>query len=80
MRTYLLIPFALSIVFAACGTSGGDDGDDGSNPPPSYSNHVKLECDNQVLVDRTFTSKAECDSYAASHEFTCHTIKLPISC
>jgi len=79
MRNHSLLCLAFAML-VGCTTSGGDDGGDDGSTPPTYSNHVMLKCDDQVLIDRTFTSKSECESFASSHEYTCHTIKLPISC
>lgn len=56
--------------------SSGSDTNGGS----SYSNRVKLECNGDVMVDRVFTDRAACQSFASSNEFYCGSIRLPISC
>ena len=46
----------------------------------TYSNHVKLECNGSVLIDRTFTSRTDCEDYRANNSFTCGGVKLTFSC
>lgn len=46
----------------------------------TYSNHVKLECHGNVLVDRTFTSREECEDFRDNNSFSCGGIDLTISC
>jgi hypothetical protein len=83
-----LAKLGLVLVMALSGcvldTTGGG-GDDGSGPPdpdpePTYHNHVYLECNGDVLVDQTFTSRDACVDFADGHTFWCGPIKLPVSC
>lgn len=80
----ILLAFAMS---ACVIEEGGDDPDwiddesEGSGSSSStYSNRVKLECNGSVLVDRTFTVRAECESFRSSNSFYCSGIMLPFGC
>jgi len=74
----------IAILMSAC-VIETDDTDDpieggGGGSSETYSNHVKLECNGTVLIDRTFTSKQECEDYRSSHSYSCGTIPLTFSC
>jgi len=76
----VLLAFALS----ACVLDTGDPDPPGDPGPgsssSSYENHVRLECNGSVLVDRTFTTKDSCESFRDSNTFYCAGVKMPISC
>ena len=76
----MLLAFALS----ACVIDNGDpeppSGPGSSSSSSTYENHVKLECNGNVLVDRTFTSKDSCESFRDGNTFYCAGVKLAISC
>jgi hypothetical protein len=67
-------------VLSGCVIESDDDGGPTESGSETYSNHVKLECNNNVLIDRTFTSKADCESFRESNTFTCGGIELSFSC
>ena len=70
MKTALLT--SLFLVFACSGD------DEMSN---DYSNRVILQCgDGDPLLDRTFTSLEECETFADDNSFECNDVPLTIDC
>jgi len=72
---------AILLAFAVTGCVIESDPDPEPEPSStSYENHVYLECNGSVVVDRTFTSKSSCEDFRANNEFYCGTVKLSFSC
>lgn len=71
---------AIAFLFAFVMTACVIESDPEPEPNSSYENHVKLECNGSVLVDRVFTSQSTCEDFRANNEFYCGTIKLTFSC
>ena len=74
--TFRMVSLVLALGLVGC---GGDDGG-GGGTDAGYSNKVTLTCNGTVLLDRTFTSKAECDAHTAQNSYMCSGIALTISC
>jgi hypothetical protein len=78
------IAILVAVMTSACVIEPADPDPDPSSSSSStteeYENHVYLECNGSVLVDKTFTSKASCQDFAASNTFYCSGIKMPVSC
>jgi hypothetical protein len=71
----------IAMVLSGCVIETDDDeGPIESGGSDTYSNHVKLECNGSVLLDRTFTSKSACESFRESNSYTCGSIELSFSC
>jgi hypothetical protein len=73
----------IAMVLSGCVIETDDDGgptESGGSTSETYNNHVKLECNGSVLLDRTFTSKSECESFRESNTYTCGPIELSFSC
>lgn len=71
----------LALVLVGCpSTSGG--GEPGSDDESrEYENHVYFNCNGTVLVDRTFTSRAACESFADDFGVVyCGSTKFQVSC
>ncbi|MBA3455873.1 MAG: hypothetical protein H0T42_22440 [Deltaproteobacteria bacterium] len=70
--TFKVLPVMLALVFGSAGCLGDDE--------DSYENEVRLTCNGTVLLDRTFTSKAECEAHRAQSTYTCAGVALTITC
>lgn len=68
------------LVLGLVGCDGGGDDDGGGGTDAAYSNKVTLTCNGNVLLDRTFTSKTECEAHRSSNTYMCSGVPLPISC
>ncbi len=75
--TSTMVSLVLALGLVGC-DGGGDDG--GGGMDAAYSNKVTLSCNGTVLLDRTFTSKAECDAHKAQNSYMCAGSALTISC
>jgi len=85
-----LLCFSFAGVACDTGTDGGsgetgafrDDGpgDQTDQTDETYKNVVNLVCNGQVLVDETFTSRADCEAFRAGRSFNCAGIELPFNC
>ena len=76
--TFKLVSLVLALGLVGCDGGDGDDGGGGTDA--AYSNKVTLTCNGSVLIDRTFTSKAECDAHKAQNSYMCSGIALTFSC
>jgi hypothetical protein len=77
--TFKMVSMVLALGLVGCDGGGGDDGG-GGGTDAAYSNKVMLTCNGTVLLDRTFTTKAECDAHKAQNSYMCSGIALTISC
>lgn len=68
------------IALGLVGCDGGGDDGGGGGTDAAYSNKVTLTCNGTVLLDRTFTSKADCDAHKSQNSYMCSGIPLTISC
>jgi len=76
----LLIAALLTACVIETGPDEPEPGGGGGSSTDEYSNHIKLECNGTVLIDRTFTSKAECEDFRSSHSYSCGPVPLSFSC
>lgn len=83
----IMIPNISKHFFAACMavalattcSIGCADEDDGGFDD-SYENQVRLTCNGNVLVDRTFTSRDACETFRDANTFECSGIELSVNC
>jgi hypothetical protein len=82
IKTKLLVALFAAFAMFSCGgdeeSDGGFGGGDGDGD--SYSNHIRLVCNDEVLIDKTFFSREECEAFARVNRFTCFGVEKPISC
>ena len=69
---FKMLPLMLALGFTGC--MSDDEEED------TYSNNVRLTCNGSVLIDRTFTSRAECDAHKAASTYMCGGVALTFNC
>lgn len=70
--TLKMLPLLLALGFTGCMSDDEEE--------ETYSNNVRLTCNGSVLIDRTFTSRTECDAHKASNTYMCGSTTLTFSC
>ena len=72
----IVLGAALSLSLFGCGSEGSEGEGEGEN----YENNVRLECNGDVLVDETFTSREACEDFRDDNSFSCAGVDLSINC